>query len=256
MRFSGADGTGDDRSDPRMPPQRAARAASGCRAPGDSRHQTLDDTSAGIGANQVHRRAASEGAEIPVQPASGLVPVGEGPLGDCQAPRHASGASGLVDRKPAAVRPPVRQSTWLDDEGAQFTPGDAALRASIAFTLNPAATARAISASETPPRRRCPRHPRGVRPSLPPDWLTMLRRIFILADVGHVIRDGVDPQREHEHLGMGQPERKYQTYPGYRWVVCHPDLLGGRPTVIGTRISLSQVLECLSDIGCRVLYCP
>ena len=176
-----------------MPPQRAARAASGCRAPGDSRHQTLDDTSAGIGANQVHRRAASEGAEIPVQPASGLVPVGEGPLGDCQAPRHASGASGLVDRKPAAVRPPVRQSTWLDDEGAQFTPGDAALRASIAFTLNPAATARAISASEptstpmpatsprraavasarlvdnaTPyihPRRRGSRHPRWSRSS-------------------------------------------------------------------------------------------
>ena len=32
----------------------------------------------------------------------------------------------------------------------------------------------------------------------------------------------------------------------YRWGVFHPDLLGGRPTVIGTRISLSQVLECLS----------
>ena len=114
-----------------MPPLRAARAASGCRAPGDSRQQTLDDTSAGIGANQVHRRAPSEGAEVPVQPASGLLPVGEGPLGDCQAPRHASGAIGLVDRKPAAVRPPVRQSTRLDDEGAQFAPGDAALSESV-----------------------------------------------------------------------------------------------------------------------------
>ena len=66
-----------------------------------------------------------------MQPASGLLPVGEGPLGDCQAPRHASGAIGLVDRKPAAVRPPVRQSTRLDDEGAQFAPGDAALSESV-----------------------------------------------------------------------------------------------------------------------------
>ena len=74
----------------------------------------------------------------------------------------------------------------------------------------------------------------------------MLRRMFILADAGQVILNGVDPQREQEQLGMGEPQCKYQTYPGYRWVVCHPDLLGGRPTVIGTRISLSQVLECLS----------
>ena len=42
---------------------------------------------------------------------------------------------------------------------------------------------------------------------------------------------------------MGEPEK---TFPGYRWVVCHPDLLGGRPTVRGTRLSVSQVLECLS----------
>ena len=104
---------------------------SGCRAPGDSRQQTLDDTSAGIGADQVHRRAASEGTEVPVQPASGLVPVGEGPLGECQSPRHGSGAIGLVDRKPAAIRPPVRQGTRLDDEGAQVAPGDAALSESV-----------------------------------------------------------------------------------------------------------------------------
>ena len=45
---------------------------------------------------------------------------------------------------------------------------------------------------------------------------------------------------------MGEAETKFQTYPGYRWVVCHPELLGGRPTVRGTRISVSQVLECLS----------
>ena len=48
----------------------------------------------------------------------------------------------------------------------------------------------------------------------------MLRRLFILANAGHIILDGVDPEREH--LSMGEPERNYQTYPWYRWVVCHP----------------------------------
>ena len=33
---------------------------------------------------------------------------------------------------------------------------------------------------------------------------------------------------------------------GYQWIVSHPNLLGGQPTVKGTRISVSQVLECLS----------
>lgn len=33
---------------------------------------------------------------------------------------------------------------------------------------------------------------------------------------------------------------------GYRWIVYHPDLLGGQPTVKGTRISVGQVLECLA----------
>lgn len=41
-------------------------------------------------------------------------------------------------------------------------------------------------------------------------------------------------------------KNKIKTYSGYEWVVRHPDLLGGRPTVKGTRISVSQVLECLS----------
>ena len=45
---------------------------------------------------------------------------------------------------------------------------------------------------------------------------------------------------------MVETDKRLQTYPGYRWVVCHPDLLGGRPAVMGTRISVSQVLECLS----------
>ncbi|MCB0411458.1 MAG: DUF433 domain-containing protein [Bdellovibrionales bacterium] len=33
----------------------------------------------------------------------------------------------------------------------------------------------------------------------------------------------------------------------YNWIIESPDLLGGKPTVRGTRISVSQVLECLSQ---------
>jgi uncharacterized protein (DUF433 family) len=32
----------------------------------------------------------------------------------------------------------------------------------------------------------------------------------------------------------------------FRWIVADPDLLGGKPTVRGTRLSVSQILECLS----------
>jgi len=35
-------------------------------------------------------------------------------------------------------------------------------------------------------------------------------------------------------------------YKDFRWIVVHPDLLGGKPTVRGTRLSVSQILECLA----------
>ena len=55
---------------------------------------------------------------------------------------------------------------------------------------------------------------------------------------------------------MVKYEEKIKNYPGYEWIVHHADLLGGQPTVKGTRISVAHVLECLSvgmtadDIAC------
>jgi uncharacterized protein (DUF433 family) len=34
---------------------------------------------------------------------------------------------------------------------------------------------------------------------------------------------------------------------GYRWIVSDPDLLGGKLSVRGTRLSASLVLECLAN---------
>lgn len=35
-------------------------------------------------------------------------------------------------------------------------------------------------------------------------------------------------------------------FKGYQWIVHHPGLLGGQPAIRDTRISVAQVLECLS----------
>jgi uncharacterized protein (DUF433 family) len=40
---------------------------------------------------------------------------------------------------------------------------------------------------------------------------------------------------------------KMKLYKGYKWVVFDPDLLGGKPTIKGTRISVAQVLSCLAE---------
>lgn len=35
--------------------------------------------------------------------------------------------------------------------------------------------------------------------------------------------------------------------PGYQWIVVDADLLGGQPTVKGTRLSVSHILACLAE---------
>jgi uncharacterized protein (DUF433 family) len=41
-------------------------------------------------------------------------------------------------------------------------------------------------------------------------------------------------------------EREPKPYKNFRWIVADPELLGGKPTLRGTRLSVSQILECLS----------
>ena len=36
-------------------------------------------------------------------------------------------------------------------------------------------------------------------------------------------------------------------YKNYRWIVADPDLLGGKLAIRGTRLSVSLILECLSN---------
>lgn len=33
----------------------------------------------------------------------------------------------------------------------------------------------------------------------------------------------------------------------YQWIICDPDLLGGKPAIRGTRLSVSFVLQCLAE---------
>jgi uncharacterized protein (DUF433 family) len=35
-------------------------------------------------------------------------------------------------------------------------------------------------------------------------------------------------------------------YKNFRWIVADPDLLGGKPAIRGTRLSVALILECLS----------
>lgn len=41
-------------------------------------------------------------------------------------------------------------------------------------------------------------------------------------------------------------DREPKPYKNFQWIVADPDLLGGKPTLRGTRLSVSLILECLS----------
>ena len=42
------------------------------------------------------------------------------------------------------------------------------------------------------------------------------------------------------------PDHEPKSYKNFRWIVADPDLLGGKPTLRGTRLSVSLILECLA----------
>jgi uncharacterized protein (DUF433 family) len=37
-----------------------------------------------------------------------------------------------------------------------------------------------------------------------------------------------------------------RAYKSYRWIIADPEWLGGKPAIRGTRLSVAQILECLS----------
>jgi len=41
--------------------------------------------------------------------------------------------------------------------------------------------------------------------------------------------------------------RDMEAFRGYRWIVTDPDLLGGKPTIRGTRLAVSFLLACLAE---------
>ena len=43
------------------------------------------------------------------------------------------------------------------------------------------------------------------------------------------------------------PDWQPRPYKDYRWIVADPELLGGRPAIRGTRLSVSLILECLAN---------
>ena len=46
---------------------------------------------------------------------------------------------------------------------------------------------------------------------------------------------------------MVEPKDLLKTYPGYEWIIVDQRMLGGTPTVKGTRLPVDLILKCLSQ---------
>jgi uncharacterized protein (DUF433 family) len=51
----------------------------------------------------------------------------------------------------------------------------------------------------------------------------------------------------HVQYSGGMAEWQPKPYKDYHWIVADPELLGGKLTVRGTRLSVSLILECLAN---------
>jgi uncharacterized protein (DUF433 family) len=43
------------------------------------------------------------------------------------------------------------------------------------------------------------------------------------------------------------PDWQPRAYKNFQWIVADPELLGGKPAIRGTRLSVALILECLSN---------
>ncbi len=78
-------------------------------------------------------------------------------------------------------------------------------------------------------------------------WVSKAQLIAVIESEGGVDAVVVRPAGR-QHLGYIETmSAEIKTLPGYQWIVRDADLLGGQPTVKGTRLSVSHILACLAE---------
>jgi uncharacterized protein (DUF433 family) len=60
-------------------------------------------------------------------------------------------------------------------------------------------------------------------------------------------RDAVDVYCGRAAAGGGEEAAMDVTFPGFQYLVTNPERLGGKPTIRGTRFSVSFILACLAE---------